>query len=187
MFWCCLPNAACRPLGSGEAWHFSCGPPSQVSTRQIELCVARPSVFTDIALQLQSCRKGHSSSTLILSRISFVSSPILHFLPPSLLELCLPLARSRTRLRYTSCILIPSPHPRIRRPRRISRVRRDNRPQPPSIIPNHRCQRNASITPVHDIPHVFRKALGVQIFACALHDAIFVESGSTEALEVELN
>lgn len=116
------------------------------------------------------------------------TSPILHLLTPPLLHFRLPLTRPRrTRLRHARCIRKPALHPRIRRPRRIHTIQRDNAPQPPRPVARNRYEEHNAVCPVDHVPHVLCQPFAVEVGAGARDAAIGGVGGAGLALEEELD
>jgi hypothetical protein len=108
-------------------------------------------------------------------------SSVLHPLPTPLLQLGLPLTLTSRSNRSTLTLGRTSTHtcqslPRTRESckSQVSRVNRYRNPSIPRLVPNQCSKYHTEPSPVSDVPHQFRQALGFQILAGALQVAIGV-------------
>lgn len=118
---------------------------------------------------------------------------MLHPLATTLLQLRLPLALTSGSTRSTFALSRASTHTRQTLPRaresgesQVSRVDRDRSPSVPRLVSNQRGKNHAEPSPVGDIPHPFRQALGLKVLAGALQVAIGV-GWAANSFEPELD
>lgn len=134
---------------------------------------------------------GSDSSAYLPQLSALPSSPVLHFLPTSLLQLSLPL----TLPALCSCRLgratghhasHSSFESTVGGPCAPDAVQRNDSVNPPPVVSDQRDKGNGTPRPIEYIPHELGQSFGVEVLASSLQLSIDI-GGTSDALEPEFD